>query len=206
MKSLRHYLTESVRTYRYTIKIVGACDNKFLDLFKHNLSKFDPVKVEEPKTTPIQKKLHDFPDSENDSVTIIKAEFRYPATEPMIQQVAQQCGCQIDRVRVLTSDHADSINADDDMFANRLEAEQKEALLNTETLEDGGKQANKDYANQYLDKVLPKKSSIDIPYAAKSTAKDVNKSKEGIQTKSPMSAVKRPEKPQTGGTGFSKNG
>ena len=99
MKSLRHYLTESVRTYHYTIKIAGDCDSKFLDMFKHNLTKFDPVKIEEPKTTPIQKKPHGFEDLENESVTIIKAEFKYPATEPMIQQCAQACGCNINRVK-----------------------------------------------------------------------------------------------------------
>lgn len=208
MKSLRHYLTESVRTYRYTIKIVGTCDNKFLDLFTHNLTKFDPVKIEDPKTTPIQKNLKDFPESENDSVTIIKAEFKYPATEPMIQQVAQQCGCQVNRVRVLTSDHSDSINADNDIVANRYDSSKTQPLLGTETLEDGGKEASKEYANQYLDKVLPKKPSVDIPYSAKATPTAPNKSKEGINTSSAMGngRVRAPERPQTGGKGFSKNG
>lgn len=198
MKSLRHYLMESVRTYQYTIKIVGDCDSKFLDMFKHNLSKFDPVKIEEPKTTPIQKTVHGFPDVENQSVTIIKAEFKYPATEPMIQQVAQHCGCNINNVRVLTSDHSDSINADNDVLANRLSDEKKQALLNTETLEDGGKEASKEYANQYLDKVVPKKPSIDIPYAGQKTPTSPNKTKEGINTTSPMSKVNRPMRPETG--------
>ena len=113
MKSLRSYLTESVRTYRYTIKIAGDIDNKFMDMFKYNLQKFDPVKIEEPKTTPIQKNPYGFTDAEpNQSVTIIKTEFRYPATEPMIQQMAQLLGKNINTVRVITSDYADSINAD----------------------------------------------------------------------------------------------
>lgn len=202
MKSLRHYLTESVRTYNYTIKILGDCDKKFLDQFKHNLSKFDPVKIEDPKTTPIQKSPYDFPDTENQSVTIIRAEFKYPATEPMIQQLAQACGCQIDRVRVQTTDFTDSINDESDRVANEVS---KPLLTNPELQDDGGA-ASKEYAGQYLDKVLPKKPSIDIPYAAKQTPTAKNTSKEGINTSSPMSKMSRPEKPQTGGTGFSKNG
>ena len=198
MKSLRHYLMESVRTYKYTIKIAGDCDQKFLDLFSHNLSKFDPVKVEAPKTTPIQKNPIGFPGVENENVTIIKAEFKYPATEPMIQQVAQHCGCQINRVIVLQSDYDDSLNADHQAISNRLDNEKKQALLNTETLEDGGKQASKDYANQYLDKVVPKKPSINIPYSAKETPTAPNKSKEGINTQSPMSKMTRPQRPATG--------
>ena len=89
MKTFRHYLVESVRTYHYTIKIAGDCDAKFLDMFKHNLSKFDPVKIEEPKTTPIQLNPADFPQLQNERVTSIDVEFRYPAIEPQIQQLAQ---------------------------------------------------------------------------------------------------------------------
>jgi hypothetical protein len=102
MKSLRHYLTESVRTYNYTIKIAGDVDKNFFDMFTYNLSKFDPVKIEDPKTTPIQKDPYGFPELENQMIHIIKAEFKYPATEPMIQQVAQQLGCNINNVRVTT--------------------------------------------------------------------------------------------------------
>ena len=194
MKSLRHYLMESVHTYKYTIKIAGDVDSKFLTLFKTNLSKFDPVKIEEPKTTPIQKNPMGFPEVENESVTIIKAEFKYPATEPMIQQVAQMLGKQVSMVRVSTTDYDDSINADNGRYAN----DRDEALLLQPELPDDGKEASKDYANQYLDKVIPKQPSIDIPYAGQKTPTAPNKTKEGIQTKSPMSSVKRPELPATG--------
>jgi hypothetical protein len=193
MKSLRHYLMESVKTYCYTIKIVGDCDKNFLQLFTHNLSKFDPVKIDEPKTTPIQKNPFGFPDNQNESVTIIKAEFKYPATEPMIQQCAQMIGCNINRVRATTTDFSDSINAESDSYAN-----QPSPLLQHEQLEDNGKEASKDYANQYLDKVMPKIPSIEMHYDAPKTATAPNKSKEGINTSSPMSKIKLPARPSTG--------
>lgn len=197
MKSLRHYLTESVHTYRYTIKIVGELDKNFLDMFTYNLNKFDPVKIEDPKTTPIQKNPYGFPNAEmNQSVTIIKAEFKYPATEPMIQQIAQQLGYNINNVRVMTTDYNDSINAENDSYANQDDSEKP--LLTQETLPDNGKEASKDYANQYLDKVVPKTPSIDIPYDAKKTPTAPNNSKEGINTKSPMTSIKMPARPATG--------
>ena len=197
MKSLRHYLTESVHTYRYTIKIVGELDKNFLDMFSYNLNKFDPVKIEDPKTTPIQKNPYGFPSAEeNQSVTIIKAEFKYPAKEPMIQQIAQQLGCNINKVRVMTSDYNDSINSENDNYANQYDSDKP--LLTQEILPDNGKEASKDYANQYLDKVLTKKPSIDIPYDAKKTPTAPNNSKEGVNTKSPMTSVKLPPKPATG--------
>jgi hypothetical protein len=193
MKSLRHYLTESVKSYRYTIKIAGDLDKNFITMFKHNLSKFDPVKIEEPKTTPIQKNPYGFPELENESITIINAEFRYPATEPMIQQVAQLLGKNINMIRVVTTDFNDSINSEADKYAN-----QPSPVLDDETLEDSGKEASKDYANQYLDKVVPTKPSIDYKFDAKPTPTAPNKTKEGIGTKSPMSTINRPPKPQTG--------
>jgi len=194
MKSLRHYLTESVRTYNYTIKIAGDCDEKFMDMFKYNLEKFDPVKIEEPKTTPIQKNPYGFPDLENEPVTIIKVEFKYPATEPMIQQCAQACGCNVSRVRMVTTEFNDSINAENDKYAN--EGSKEPVLLQTE-LEDNGKEASKEYANQYLDRVMPKKPSIDIPYAGQKTpiAKKDNKE---VSHLSPMSKMTRPNLPPTG--------
>jgi len=195
MKSLRQYLTESVRTYRYTIKIAGDCEKNFLELFKHNLSKFDPVKIDDPKTTPIQKDPYGFPDLQNQSITIIKAEFKYPATEPMIQQCAQHCGCNINNVRVVTTDYDDSINSEAEGYAN--EQKDEPLLLKTE-LEDNGKEASKEYAGQYLDRVMPKKPSINIPYAGKATPASPNKSKEGINTVSPMTKITRPQLPSTG--------
>ncbi len=195
MKSLRQYLTESVRTYRYTIKIAGDCEKNFLELFRHNLSKFDPVKIDDPKTTPIQKDPYGFPDLHNESITIIKAEFKYPATEPMIQQCAQHCGCNINNVRVVTTDYDDSINSEAEGYAN--EQKDEPLLLNTE-LGDNGKEASKEYAGQYLDRVMPKKPSINIPYAGKATPASPNKSKEGINTVSPMTKITRPQLPSTG--------
>jgi hypothetical protein len=197
MKSLRTYLTESVRTYHYTIKIAGELDKNFIDMFKYNLTKFDPVSISDPKSTPIQKDPYGFPDLENESVHIFKAEFKYPATEPMIQQIAQLLGKNINMVRVMTTDYNDSINSEKDGYANQAK---DSPLLTKEEMEevDGAKQASKDYANQYLDKLVPKKPSIDYQYAAKKTPDSPNKSKEGIQTNSPMTKVNLPPKPSTG--------
>ncbi len=194
MKNLRHYLTESARTYHYTIKILGDVDNKFMDMFKYNLSKFDPVKIDSPKTTPIQKNIAGFPDAENDSLTIMKVEFRYPATEPMIQQCAQACGCNINRIRMQTTDFADNIEKQTEQYKNQVDAS---PLLLQPEMEDNGKEASKDYANQYLDKVVPKKPSVEMQFSAKPTPIAPKNNKEESHM-SPMSKITRPQKPATG--------
>ena len=204
MKSLKQYIVESVHTYNYTIKIAGDVDKNFIDLFKFNLKKFDPVKISEPTSTPIQKDPYGFPNLSNQSVTIIKAEFRYPATEPMIQQIAQLLGYQVDMVRVISSDFDDSINSEAEGYANEMD--HNPLLLHTELEEQpGAKEANKNYSDSYLSsiKAQAKDSKIDIPYAGKQTPDAFDPFKPYLDNdprgiKSPMSTIKRPPKPATG--------
>lgn len=204
MKSLKQYIVESVHTYNYTIKIAGDVDKSFIDLFKYNLKKFDPVKIGEPTSTPIQKDPYGFPNLSNQSVTIIKAEFRYPATEPMIQQIAQLLGYQVDMVRVVSSDFDDSINSETAGYANEMD--HNPLLLHTELEEQpGAKEASKNYSDSYLSSIQTqaKDSKIDIPYAGKQTPDAFDPFKPYLDNdprgiKSPMSTIKRPAKPATG--------
>ena len=204
MKSLKTYITESVKSYRYTIKIAGDVDKNFIDMFKYNLSKFDPIRIADPVKTPIQKDPYGFPNLSNQSVTIIKADFRYPATEPMIQQIAQLLGYQVDMVRVITTDFNDSINSEADGYANEMS--HNPLLLHTELEEQpGAKEASKAYGNSYLDSIQDqmKDNTIDIPYEGKKTPDAFDPFKPETQMasmgkESPMSKITRPAKPQTG--------
>jgi hypothetical protein len=204
MKSLKHYIVESVHTYNYTIKIAGEVDKNFLELFKYNLNKFDPIKIEEPKSTPIQKSPFGFPNLSNQSVTIIKAEFRYPATEPMIQQIAQLLGYQVDMVRVVGTNFDDSIDNEQVGYENEMS---HSPLLDHEQLEEqpGAKEASKNYGDSYLKSIQKQAqgSKIDIPYDAKKTPDAFDPFKPYLDNdprgiKSPMSTIKRPAKPATG--------
>jgi hypothetical protein len=204
MKSLKQYIVESVHTYNYTIKIAGDVDKNFIDLFKYNLKKFDPVKIGEPTSTPIQKDPYGFPNLSNQSVTIIKAEFRYPATEPMIQQIAQLLGYQVDMVRVVSSNFDDSINSEAAGYANEMD--HTPLLLHPELEEQpGAKEASKNYGDSYLKSIQAqaKDSKIDIPYDAKKTPDAFDPFKPNLDNdprgiKSPMSTIKRPAMPATG--------
>jgi hypothetical protein len=204
MKSLKQYIVESVHTYNYTIKIAGDVDKNWLDLFKYNLKKFDPVNISEPKSTPIQKDPYGFPNLSNQSVTIIKAEFRYPANEPMIQQIAQLLGYNVNMVRVIQTNYDDSINSEAGGYANEMD---HNPLLNHPELEEqpNAKEANKNYSDSYLSSIKDqaKDSQIDIPYAATKTPDAFDPFKPFLADdpkgmKSPMTTIKRPPKPQTG--------
>jgi hypothetical protein len=195
---------ESVKTYNYTIKIAGTIDKNFLDMFKYNLTKFDPVKISDPTSTPIQKSPYGFPNLENESVTIIKAEFRYPATEPMIQQIAQLCGYNVNMVRVIGTKFDDSIDSEQTGYQNEMD---HSPLLNHTELEEqpNAKEASKAYGDSYLTSIKDqaKESKIDIPYAGTRTKDAFDPFKpylddKKLGDKSPMSTIKMPPKPSTG--------
>jgi len=204
MRSLKQHIMESVKTYNYTIKIAGTIDKNFLDMFKYNLNKFDPVNISNPTSTPIQKSPYGFPNLENESVTIIKAEFRYPATEPMIQQIAQLLGYNVNMVRVIGTKFDDSIDSEMMGYQNEMK---DTPLLNKEQMgeQPDAKEASKAYADSYLQSIKDqvKDSKIDIPYAGTRTQDAFDPFKpylddKKLGDKSPMSTIKMPPKPQTG--------
>lgn len=204
MRSLKQYIVESVHTYNYTIKIAGEVDKNFLDLFTYNLQKFDPIKISEPKSTPVQKDPYGFPNMSNVPVTILKCEFRYPTTEPMIQQIAQLLGYNLNAVRVISSKYDDSISTENEEYQNQMK---QSPLLDVEEMGSAAdsKQASDDYGDSYLNSIKDqtKDSKIDIEYNGVKTPDsfDPFKPETLIATmgkESPMTKISRPAKPKTG--------
>lgn len=204
MRSLKHYLVESIHTYNYTIKIAGEVDKNFLDLFVYNLKKFDPINISEPKATPIQKNPYGFPNMSNVPVTIIKGEFRYPATEPMIQQIGQLLGYNLNAIRVIGTSFDDSIDVENEEYMNQMDNDP--LLTQTEMGSSAGaKEANDAYKDSYLKSIQDqtKDSKIDMQFDAKKTpnAFDPFKPETYMATmgkESPMTKITRPAKPKTG--------
>lgn len=201
MKSLKHYIVESVRTYDYRLQIAGEIDPNKLDLLRYNLQKFSPVSISQPKSTPIQKTPTNFPGIENQPVTTVNIECRYPVTEPMIKQLGQLLGIDENRIRLFGSQYANSIDKENEQYQNQMK---ESPLLTKEEMADNGKEANKAYSNSYLDSIKEqtKDSKIDIPYEGKKTPNSFDPFKiipqDSMGAKSPMSTIKRPPKPKTG--------
>lgn len=200
MKSLKQYIVESVHLYDVTIKIAGEVDKNFLDLFIFNLKKFEPVGNITPKTLPIQKDVYGFPGLNNQPVTILKCQFRYPATEPMVQQLAQLLGYNLNYVRLIDSKYDDSVNKEQDEYAHQMTPNKKDFDKIS-----GADEAAKAYSNSYLDSIKDqtKDSKITIPYAAKVTPDAFDPFKPYTDDKkdgdkSPMTNIKLPAKPKTG--------
>lgn len=207
MKSLKHFILESIHTYNYRIKVAGDIDETKLELLKFNLQKFSPVKITGPKSTPIQRNPEGFEGVTNQPVNIIEMECRYPVIEPFVKQIAQLLGLDPNRVQMQGSGYAESLDKEEEAF------EQQRAhspLLNKTELEEqpGAKEASKQYANSYLDYIKEQTSEdmTEIEFAGETTKVDFDPFKpekfiKTMGTDSPMTKINLPERPKTGRAG-----
>jgi hypothetical protein len=197
MKNFQEYLAESERTYNYRIKVVGDVPGDFVKALKEKLKQFDVVGMTEVKTTPVQTKPADFPAYANDRVSSMDVEFRYPAIEPQIQQIAQLLGLDPNRIRLLTTAYEDSM-AEEKV---KIEELNKDLLTDTDLPAPDAEQKalSKDYsANPYQHAVLKNTYRSEFTVAGGKTppAKTTNDLPMGDT--SPMTRVKRPPRPATG--------
>ena len=169
----------------------------FIKQLEERLKQFDVVKVSKPKSTPVQLAPADFPKHSNDSVTSMDVEFRYPAIEPQIKEIAQLLFLDPNRIIMLTTPHENGLDTE----RERVETENKDLLTDTDYPADTAeqKELKADYSAPY-DKhaVLKNTYRSDFTVAGGPTppAKTTNDLSMGV--KSPMSKITRPAKPATG--------
>lgn len=197
MKHLREYLAESERTYNYRIKFIGEPSGDFVSELTKRLDQFDPVKISDRKQTPVIPRSTDFPGFPNERVTMFDVEFRYPAIEPQIKQLAQLLGFDPNRIVMLTSAHCDSIVDE----LHRIEKENKNLLADTDFPPDTKEQKElvKDYSTgPYDHAVLKNAYRSDFTIAGGKTPPAITTNDYPQDGKSPMTKIKRPPKPATG--------
>lgn len=197
MKKFNEYLAESQRVYNYRIKIVGDVPSGFVKALEEKLKQFDPAKVSDVKTTPVQLNPAEFPAYSNERVSHMDCEFRYPAIEPQIQQIAQLLGLDPNRIRMMTVPYEDSMNKE------RVDVDEQNKDLLTDTdypaPDKEQKALSKDYSTGPYDHAVLKnayRSNFEIAGGKTPPATTTNDLAMGDQ--SPMSAIKRPARPLTG--------
>ena len=197
MKKFQEYLAESERTYNYRIKIVGDTPSGFIKDLEEKLKQFDIVKISAPKTTPVQAKPADFPAFDNDRVTHVDVEFRYPAIEPQIKQLAQLLMFDPNRIRMLTTPYEDSMDSE----RAKIQEQNKDLLTDTDfpAPDQEQKALYKDYSTEYNNHAVLKnayRSDFTVAGGKTPVAKTTNDLPMGKN--SPMSKIKLPPKPATG--------
>ena len=196
MKPFAKYLAESERTYNYRIKVAGDVPEGFFKELEEKCAQFDVVKMSKPKSTPVRKVIPDFPAFPNQPMSIVDVEFRYPAIEPQIKQLAQLLGMDPNRIVMNTDGYEDSLNIEN----NKIEDENKDLLDSPYPAPDAEQKAlKKDYATgPYDHEVLKNAYRTNFTVAGGKTpaAKTTNELPMG--NTSPMTNIKRQPKPATG--------
>lgn len=197
MKNFQQYLAESERTYSYRIKIVGDVDSGWLKQLEEKCQQFDVVSFGKSKTTPVQLAPADFPKHANDSVTSVDVEFRYPAIEPQVKQLAQLLFLDPNRIIMLTTPFENSM----DVEREKVEVQNKDLLTDTDFPAPDAEQKalSKDYsADPYQHAVLKNAYKSDFTVAGGKTPKAITTNDLPMGNKSPMTKVTRPPRPDTG--------
>jgi hypothetical protein len=197
MNTLAKYLAESERTYRYRIKMVGDVPEGFVRDLKSKLAQFDIVKMSDVKSTPVRKINTDFPAYPNQSMGMVDVEFRYPAVEPQVKQLAQLCGLDPNRIVMNTVPYEESMAQE----AEKIADQNRDLLSDTDYPEDDAEQRalKKDYSAEPHDHVVLKnayRSDFTVAGGKTPAAKTTNDLPQGV--KSPISNIKRPPRPATG--------
>jgi hypothetical protein len=197
MKNFAHYLAESERTYNYRIKMLGKPPGDLISQLKKKLDQFDPVKMSDPKTTPIQIIPTDFPNHKNDSVTMFDVSFKYPAIEPQIKQLAQLLGLNPNHIVMQTAQHVDGLVDE----YEKIDGQNKDLLDKTDYPAPDAEQRalSKDYSTGPYDHAVLKnayRSDFTIAGGKTPPAKTTNEIAQGDT--SPMTKITRPPKPATG--------
>jgi hypothetical protein len=197
MKTFAKYLAESERTYNYRIKVVGDVAPDFFKELKDKLAQFDIVTMSAAKTTPVRKEIPDFPAFPNQAMHISDVEFRYPAIEPQIKQIAQLLGLDPNRIVMNTIKYEDSLDQESD----KIKELNKDLLADTDLPAPDAEQRalKKDYSAEPHDHVVLKnayRSDFTVAGGKTPPARTTNDLPQG--TKSPMTTIKRPPKPATG--------
>ena len=197
MKPFAKYLTESEKTYNYRIKMVGDVPSMFVKELEGKLAQFDVVKMSKIKTAPVRKEIPDFPAFPNQPMSIVDVEFRYPAIEPQIKQLAQLLGMDPNRIVMNTLPYEESMNDE----SRKIGIENKDLLDKPDYPAPDAEQRalSKDYATGPYDHAVLKnayRSNFTIAGNKTPPAKTTNDLPMGV--KSPMTTIKRPPKPATG--------
>lgn len=197
MNTLAKYLAESQRTYRYRIKVVGDVPTGFWKELEKKCAQFDVVKTSDPRSSPVRKVVPDFPAFPNQSVSRCDVEFRYPAIEPQIKQLAQLMGFDPNRIVMNEISYEDSLDTE----AAKIDSENKDLLKDTDLPPPDKQQRDlkKDYSAEPHDHVVLKnayRSDFTVAGGKTAPAKTTNQLPQG--NKSPMTNIKRPPRPATG--------
>tara|TARA_R100000008_G_scaffold59629_1_gene37322 strand:- start:79 stop:684 length:606 start_codon:yes stop_codon:yes gene_type:complete len=193
MSTFKQYLTESVKSYDYKIKIAGEPKDIDTNKLETALGKFELAKMSAGKKTPIQTMPLDFPQLSNESVTIWDVTTNYPATSRELQEYLSTY-MNVPQTHIVVRKPNEPTEEYQEQMQVAKNSEYKNKLLDLE-MKDSPKVNAEDFhstkANMSLLKELMKNKK-EIEYEEKPKVEQEVQSKEEKGTPSPFSKPTNP--------------
>lgn len=192
MKLFSQFLSESARTYDYTIKFSFKPDSMLLDKIEQALGKYNLVDISAPKSQPITRVDKDFPTMKNPEVYSIDIKTDYPASNNMILTTIKNMGMELQDIAVVSTSHTASIDKEESEIEKNTS---DKALLDQDyQKQDNKKISDENFGIAYNEKLIKNSlGSTDqiIPKELKKTkGKTLNDPEFKIGNKSAMGSVK----------------
>jgi hypothetical protein len=120
MKLFNEYLVEaeSVKEYKFKVKLAMKAEPELMDLIERVLGKYDVKDITSPKQTPIQEHPMDFQNLRNSEVTIFEVTLTYPSTPQIVHaDLVNLAGIPGNHVVVINSDHPEEVAREESVKA-----------------------------------------------------------------------------------------
>jgi len=134
MKQFTEYLTESIREFKFRIKLATEATPELMDSIERVLGKYDVKDITSPKVTPIQEHPMDFQNLRNSEVSIFEVTLNYPSTPAVVlNDLIHLAGIPGTHVVVINSDHPEEIAREE---AVKVQGGEYKPALGTDYEED----------------------------------------------------------------------
>jgi hypothetical protein len=151
MKSLKQYLVESEKTYKFKVQTVAHLTDEAMDKIEVYLARYNMESVSTPKTSIIQKSPAGFGNIGPSAVTTFEVELKLPTTPPALQEeLANAANIHYGTIRVYNEGEFEEIHPLDED-----ETEEGKSVLADEDYSDAEKVNHSDnYGNEFVAKFV----------------------------------------------------
>ncbi len=148
MKKFSDFLAESIRNYRYNIKINFKPEADTLDKIEQALQKYTVASISTPRSLPIMRVDKDFPGINNPETYVITVELMYPTSSDMVRHTVASLGLALESVVVSNVEHDESLATEESEIAGNTS---EQALLDREyPAQDNKKISKENYGDDHI--------------------------------------------------------
>ena len=167
MKSLKQYLAESEKTYKFKVQTVAHLTDEAMDKIEAYLARYNMESVSTPKTSIIQKSPAGFGNIGPSAVTTFEVELKLPTTPPALQEeLANAANIHYGTIRVYNE--GEFVEGIEDLEEEKTD--EGKSVLADENYSDAEKVDHSDnYGNEFVAKFVKNlpKSELATEYKVK---------------------------------------